>query len=94
MRNGCCGTSAAASSPRSRTRRCRGLGITARLPRRLDGLATRLENGEIAVETPRLDRQIRLLERAVSRMASAVLFFGLLLGGVLMRSTDAVRGSC
>jgi predicted unusual protein kinase regulating ubiquinone biosynthesis (AarF/ABC1/UbiB family) len=69
------------------------LGITARLPRRLDGLATRLEDGEIAVETPRLDRQIRLLERAVGRMTSAVLFFGLLLGGVLLRPTDAGTGT-
>jgi len=68
------------------------LGITARLPRRLDGLATRLEDGEIAVETPRLDRQIRLLERSVGRMTSALLFFGLLLGGVLLRPTDATAG--
>ena len=67
--------------------------IAARLPRRLDGLATRLEDGEIAVETPRLDRQIRLLERAVGRMVSAVLFFGLLLGGVLLRQTDIVLGT-
>ncbi len=67
--------------------------IAARLPRRLDGLATRLEDGEIAVETPRLDRQIRYLERAVARMTSALMFFGLLLGGVLLRSSDAVLGT-
>jgi predicted unusual protein kinase regulating ubiquinone biosynthesis (AarF/ABC1/UbiB family) len=36
--------------------------LAARLPRRLDGLATRLEDGEIAVETPRLDRVVRQLE--------------------------------
>lgn len=68
------------------------LATTARLPRRLDGLVTRFEDGEIAVETPRLDRQIRLLERSVARMVSAVLFFGLLLGGVLLRATDPVLG--
>ncbi|RIX28819.1 ABC1 kinase family protein [Amnibacterium setariae] len=71
----------------------RTLAVAARLPRRLDGLVTRLEDGEVAVETPRLDRQIRLLERAVGRMTSALLFFGLLLGGVLLRSTDAVLGT-
>ncbi|WP_375399694.1 ABC1 kinase family protein [uncultured Amnibacterium sp.] len=66
--------------------------IAARLPRRLDDLAGRLENGEIAVETPRLDRQIGQLERAVGRMVSAVLFFGLLIGGVLLRPTDPPTG--
>ncbi|MFD1720693.1 ABC1 kinase family protein [Amnibacterium endophyticum] len=66
--------------------------VAARLPRRLDGLVTRLEDGEVAVETPRLDRQIRLLERSVQRLVSALLFFGLLVGGVLLRPTDAVTG--
>ena len=66
------------------------LAVTARLPRRLDGLVTRFEDGEIAVETPRLDRQIRYLERTVGRMVSAVLFFGLLVSGALLRSTDPV----
>lgn len=69
------------------------LGVTARLPRRIDGLASRLENGEIAVETPRLDRQIRRLEGAVSRMVSAFLFFGLLLGGALLHTTEAALGT-
>lgn len=69
------------------------LGVTARLPRRIDGLANRLENGEIAVETPRLDRQIRRLEGAVSRMVSAFLFFGLLLGGALLHTTEAALGT-
>lgn len=68
------------------------IAAAARLPRRLDGLVTRFEDGEVAVETPRLDRQVRLLERSVNRMVSAVLFFGLLLGGVLLRQTDAFVG--
>lgn len=69
------------------------LGVTARLPRRIDGLASRLENGEIAVETPRLDRQIRRLEGAVSRMVSAFLFFGLLFGGALLHTTETALGT-
>lgn len=67
--------------------------LAARLPRRLEGLADRLENGEIGVETPRLDRQIRRLERTGGRMVSAVLFFGLLVGGVLLRPTDDATGA-
>ena len=66
------------------------LGVAARLPRRLDDLATRLENGEIAVETPRLDQTVGLLERSVSRLVSALLFAGLLVAGALVRPTDVV----
>ena len=69
------------------------LAITARLPRRLDGLVTRLQDGEVAVETPRLDARIGRLERAVSRLVSALLFFGLLLSGVLLRPDDDVLGT-
>lgn len=67
--------------------------IAARLPRRLDGLVTRLDDGEIAVETPRLDQRIRQLERTGGRMVSAILFFGLLVAGALLRPTDAVLGN-
>ena len=69
------------------------VGIAARLPRRLDGLITRFEDGEVAIETPRLDRQIRQLERTAGRMVSAILFFGLIVAGVLLRSTDIVLGT-
>jgi predicted unusual protein kinase regulating ubiquinone biosynthesis (AarF/ABC1/UbiB family) len=67
--------------------------VAVRLPRRLDELATRLENGELEVETPELDRELRRLERAAGRMASALLFAGLLVGGVLARSDDVVLGT-
>lgn len=67
--------------------------VAARLPRRLDGLITRFEDGEIEIETPRLDRQIRQLERTAGRMVSAILFFGLIVAGVLLRSTDIALGT-
>lgn len=67
--------------------------VLVRLPRRLDDLATRLEDGEIAVETPTLDLGLRRLERAAGRMVSAMLFAGLLVGGVLARPTDLVLGT-
>lgn len=67
--------------------------IAARLPRRLDDLATRLEDGEIAVETPRLDRRLRALERTGRRVVSAVLFAGLLVAGAVLRPTEDALGT-
>lgn len=67
--------------------------IAARLPRRLDDLATRLEDGRIAVETPRLDQRLRRLERTAQRIVSAILFTGLLIGGILLRADDVVFGT-
>jgi predicted unusual protein kinase regulating ubiquinone biosynthesis (AarF/ABC1/UbiB family) len=68
-------------------------GIVARMPRRLDDLATRIESGRVAVETPRLDQRMRSLERMGRRVVSAVLFAGLLIGGIILRSQDAVFGA-
>jgi predicted unusual protein kinase regulating ubiquinone biosynthesis (AarF/ABC1/UbiB family) len=67
--------------------------VLVRLPGRLDDLATRLEDGEVAVETPRLDQDLRRLERALGRMVSGMLFAGLLIAGVLARPTDGVLGT-
>ena len=64
----------------------------ARLPKRLDELATRLDRGDIAVRTPETDRRLRALTRATSRVASAIVFAGLLVAGVLLRPTDEVLG--
>lgn len=68
------------------------LSTTARLPIRLDELATRVEAGEVAIESPRLDARLRRLERTASRLVSALLFAGLLIAGVLLRPTDEVGG--
>jgi predicted unusual protein kinase regulating ubiquinone biosynthesis (AarF/ABC1/UbiB family) len=68
-------------------------GIVARLPQRLDELATRIEDGRVVAQTPRLDRRLDRLERAGRRVVSAVLFAGLLIGGILLRVDDAVLGT-
>ena len=60
-------------------------GILARLPGRLDDLATRLEEGNVSVQNPRLERRIAQLERTGRRLVSAVLFGVLLIGGILLR---------
>ncbi|MBI5160638.1 MAG: AarF/ABC1/UbiB kinase family protein [Micrococcales bacterium] len=69
------------------------LGSTlARLPRRLDELATQLERGRLAVRSPDLERRMRSLERSLGRVVSAILFGALLIAGVLLRTQDEVLG--
>ncbi len=64
-----------------------------RLPQRLDDLVTRIEDGDLAVQNPRLERRIGQLERTGRRLVSAVLFGVLLVGGILLRSQDQVLGT-
>ncbi|WP_183500988.1 ABC1 kinase family protein [Microbacterium invictum] len=63
------------------------------LPQRFDELASRIEDGRIAVNSPRLDRRLTVLERTARRVVSAILFAALLIGGILLRETDAVFGA-
>ncbi|WP_243074040.1 AarF/ABC1/UbiB kinase family protein [Microbacterium sp. SS28] len=67
--------------------------LVARLPGRLDGLVTRVEEGKVSVETPRLEKRLARLERTGRRIVSAVLFAGLLIGGILLRSQDVAWGT-
>lgn len=67
--------------------------VTARLPRRIDSLVDRFEDGSVSVQTPRIERRIRDLERMVRRVVSAVLFTGLLIGGILLQAEQAVLGT-
>nr|WP_274636601.1 AarF/UbiB family protein [Microbacterium bovistercoris] len=67
-------------------------GVTARLPQRLDSLVSLLEEGRLTAHTPSVDRRMRRLERAARRVVSAVLFAGLLIGGILLRPSDDVLG--
>jgi predicted unusual protein kinase regulating ubiquinone biosynthesis (AarF/ABC1/UbiB family) len=68
-------------------------GTLVRLPGRLDELTTRLEEGNVAVQNPRLERRIGALERTGRRVVSAVLFAALLVGGILLRRDDVVFGT-
>ena len=63
-----------------------------RLPKRLDALAGRLEEGSLAVANPRLERQIARLDRSNRRSASALVFAALLIAGAIVRADDAVLG--
>ncbi len=68
-------------------------GVVARLPQRLDNLTTRLDEGRVVTQSPRVERRMSRLEGLGRRIISAILFVGLLLGGILLRSSDAVFGT-
>ena len=67
-------------------------GIAARLPRRVDDVVTRMEEGRLSVESPRVEQRMRALERVARRVVSAVLFAGLFIGGLLARPDEPVFG--
>ncbi|GMA96676.1 hypothetical protein GCM10025881_35000 [Pseudolysinimonas kribbensis] len=64
----------------------------ARLPRRIDELAERIDRGQVAVRTPDVDRRLGSLERTIGRAVSAVVFATLLFAGVLLMPTVPVLG--
>ncbi|GAA2975606.1 AarF/ABC1/UbiB kinase family protein [Microbacterium terrae] len=68
-------------------------GITARLPRRLDDLVTRIEDGRVAVETPKLDARMRALERMGRRAVAGVVFAGMLVAGAVLHVDGIVFGA-
>lgn len=67
--------------------------LAARLPRRLDDLVTRAEEGRLAVESPRVEQRMRSIERVGRRVVSAVLFAGLFIAGAVLRADEAVFGT-
>lgn len=68
-------------------------GIAWGLPKRLDSLVSRFDNGTVAVTSPALERRMARLERTIGRVVSAVLFGALLIAGAVIRADDAVFGT-
>ncbi|WP_394771422.1 ABC1 kinase family protein [Lacisediminihabitans sp.] len=68
-------------------------GIVARLPQRLDNLATQIDEGRVSVQSPRLERRLVSIERTGRQIISAILFGALLVGGILLRTQDVVFGT-
>jgi len=66
---------------------------TLRLPKRLDGLLTRIEGGSLPVSNPRLERQLARLNHMAQRVASALVFGALLIAGSVVRADDTVLGN-
>jgi predicted unusual protein kinase regulating ubiquinone biosynthesis (AarF/ABC1/UbiB family) len=66
------------------------VGLLSRLPRRLDDLATLIDEGRIQVKTPVLDRRLQNLERIGRQAIAAIIFAALLIGGILLRTNHLV----
>ncbi|MFJ4265762.1 ABC1 kinase family protein [Paenarthrobacter nicotinovorans] len=64
-----------------------------RLPKRLDGLVARLEEGSLQVSNRRLERQVARLIRLARAGVAALMFGGLLVAGAVVRGGDVVLGS-
>jgi len=64
----------------------------ARLPQRLDELATRIDRGQLAVRAPGVERRLASLERMLARLISAIVFAAMLFTGVLLVRADEVLG--
>lgn len=60
------------------------IGITARLPGRIDAVLDDLEAGELSFDTSRLERRLDSLIRLGRRVVSAVIFAGFVVGGALL----------
>jgi predicted unusual protein kinase regulating ubiquinone biosynthesis (AarF/ABC1/UbiB family) len=54
------------------------------LPAQTGRVLTRMERGELTVNTPQVNRQIYHLEGAVNRLAGAIIFAAFLVGGVFL----------
>ncbi|RUR01002.1 ABC1 kinase family protein [Labedella endophytica] len=67
--------------------------LALRLPRRLDDLVTRFENGTVAVTTPEIERRLSRVERSARRVLSALVFGALLVAGAVLRPDDVVLGT-
>jgi predicted unusual protein kinase regulating ubiquinone biosynthesis (AarF/ABC1/UbiB family) len=69
-----------------------GLNTLARLPGRLDALATRIERGELVIRNPELERRTRALDSSVRRGTSSLVFATLLITGVLLLDRNEQLG--
>ncbi|WP_149084197.1 MULTISPECIES: ABC1 kinase family protein [Microbacterium] len=57
---------------------------TWRLPKRIDDIITRVDDGTVSFDTSRLERRLDRLEGIARRIASGVLFAAMLVGGALL----------
>jgi len=67
--------------------------VALRLPKRLDGLVTRFEDGTLQVSNRRLERQMSRLILLARRAIAAVIFAALLVAGSVIRADDLVLGN-
>lgn len=68
------------------------LSMLLRLPKRIDGLVTRAELGQLSVRTPELDRRTTALNRGIRRVLSGLLFGVFFIGGLIVWERDSGLG--
>jgi len=67
--------------------------LALRLPRRIDTLITRIEEGNLEVTNPKLERHTARLEQSARRLVSASLFGALIIASAILRADDPVFGA-
>jgi predicted unusual protein kinase regulating ubiquinone biosynthesis (AarF/ABC1/UbiB family) len=67
--------------------------VAVRQPKRVDGLVTRLVDGSLSANVPRLERQLARLNRTAERAGWGLVFGALLIAGAVVRASDTVLGS-
>jgi predicted unusual protein kinase regulating ubiquinone biosynthesis (AarF/ABC1/UbiB family) len=67
-------------------------GVAWRLPKRVDGVLTRLESGNLPVSAPRLETTVIKLERTARRLVWALVFAALVLAGALVYADAPTLG--
>ena len=93
MRRSCCARSAATWSRMPPQQALDIAAVALALPKRLDGLISTIEDGQLHVANPQLERQMARLQRTAQRAVSALLFGALLIAGAVVRADDAVLGN-
>jgi predicted unusual protein kinase regulating ubiquinone biosynthesis (AarF/ABC1/UbiB family) len=59
-----------------------------RLPGRIDDLVSRIDAGQVIIRNPELETRLRVLDSSVRRGTSALLFTGLLIGGLMINAQN------
>jgi predicted unusual protein kinase regulating ubiquinone biosynthesis (AarF/ABC1/UbiB family) len=59
-----------------------------RLPGRIDDLISRFDAGQVIIRNPELETRMRVLDSSVRRGTSALLFTGLLIGGLMINAQN------
>ena len=67
--------------------------VALRLPKRLDGLVTKLEDGSLQVSNLRLERQMARIIVLLKRAVGALIFGAMLIAGSVIRADDLVLGN-
>ncbi|NWL35493.1 ABC1 kinase family protein [Paenarthrobacter nitroguajacolicus] len=67
--------------------------VALRLPKRLDGLVTKLEDGSLQVSNRRLEQQMARIMVLLKRAVGALIFGAMLVAGSVMRADDLVLGN-